>query len=338
MASVASYAFRGFEVFSKVISTRNLPIVGIVVLLSWIWLADSSLTMYLLAVSITAAGWSLAVGMGVYYQRTRHTLAALTKTETTLRFQNRLLKKQIKKRTIELEQSQIEEMQQLYRLTELGQAGVSLLHDLANQLSVLALEVEGLEHKQQGEEVDRIKRVIEYLESIVETTRSRLHGEPQTQLFDLVRKVSDVAAFLQYKASKARVNIDWQPSTTPIVYEGDSARLCQVLAYVISNAIDAYGVYDKAVMTTDRRVLIRIETKEQQVVIKIRDWGKGISKKARKNLFQPFQSTKKTGLGLGLFIAKQIIETNFSGAIVLNPSHDFTEFIISLSLKSGGRQ
>ena len=222
----------------------------------------------------------------------------------------------------------------MYRVAELGQAGVTLLHDLANHLSVLTLEVEGLQAKQQSQEVDRIKKAIHYLESIVDDTRGRLHGEMRVQTFDIVGKVREIVAFLRYKAIKANVVVDWHPNAQEVNCRGDMARFCQLIAYIISNAIDAYDEKSISISTSAHRVVVSMECNDAIAIIRIRDWGKGIPKNVRKNLFKPFRSTKKHGLGLGLFIAKQIIETNFSGSITLNPTFEYTEFIVTIPVEA----
>ena len=68
------------------------------------------------------------------------------------------------------------------------------------------------------------------------------------------------------------------------------------------------------------------------IAIRISDWGKGIPESRRKKLFTVHHSTKKSGLGLGLYIAKQIVEMQFLGTIVLRPVSDHTEFIVKLPL------
>lgn len=68
------------------------------------------------------------------------------------------------------------------------------------------------------------------------------------------------------------------------------------------------------------------------MIIRISDWGRGIAKSKRKQLFKPHHSSKKTGLGLGLYIAKQIAEMQFGGTIALSPRTDQTEFIVKLRL------
>lgn len=256
--------------------------------------------------------------------------------EKALIAQRKRLKLQLKERTAQLNQLQIEEMRQMYRFAELGQLGVTLLHDLANHLAALTLEIEGIQSKQRSKDIDRAREIIRYLENIVENTRERLHATPQNRPFNIVKEVDDVVNFLRFKAARADAALNWQPPAKIWTYTGDATRLCQVIAIIISNAIDAYS-YTKGDSTPKtRQVAITIQRTEKHMRITISDWGKGIPKSARKLLFKPFHSTKKSGLGLGLFIAKQTIETHFSGSITLGPATDHTEFTIELPLGGVG--
>jgi PAS domain S-box-containing protein len=91
-----------------------------------------------------------------------------------------------------------------------------------------------------------------------------------------------------------------------IIVSADKFRISQVLINLISNAIKYSPKSDK--------VLIKLTTKNNSVLIYIRDFGIGISKKNIKNIFEPFFQAENTirrshaGLGLGLHISKEIIE------------------------------
>lgn len=111
-------------------------------------------------------------------------------------------------------------------------------------------------------------------------------------------------------------------------YLGDPASLSQVIAITINNAIDAYS--GMSVPVKEQRVRVILRRSGKYIVVEVADWGKGISKRAQKHLFKPTSSTKKAGLGLGLYIAKQIINMQFSGSIAVNPRSDYTEFTIKL--------
>jgi signal transduction histidine kinase len=66
------------------------------------------------------------------------------------------------------------------------------------------------------------------------------------------------------------------------------------------------------------------------IIITVNDWGRGIPAAERPKLFQPFHSTKQTGMGMGLFIVKQIVEEHFLGSVVIDSSAKHTAFVIKL--------
>ncbi len=276
----------------------------------------------------------LALISWLYNREIEHSLAQAKQAEAALLQQKATLKLQVKQRTAELRQAQLKEMQQMYRFAELGQLGVTLLHDLANHLTALTLEIEGLKSKAHSKAVARAQEIISYLEGVVDSTRERLHGGAQMRTFTLARKIDEVVAFLQTKATKTNVAIIWEPPTSLWKHKGDPDSLSQAIAIIMNNAIDAYGAEPTAASAKPRQVVISLERNNRQIIIKIGDWGKGISKSQRRHLFKPFHGTKSTGLGIGLFIAKQTIETQFTGTITLNTRSDHTEFIIKLPLAS----
>ncbi|HSX01983.1 MAG TPA: HAMP domain-containing sensor histidine kinase [Candidatus Saccharimonadia bacterium] len=277
----------------------------------------------------------LALVSWLYNREMERSLAQAKQAELALRLQKATLKSQVKERTAELRRVQLEEMRQMYRFAELGQLGVTLLHDLANHLTALTLEIEGLHSEQHSQAITRAGQIIGYLEKIVDSTRERLRGDTKKQSFDIIRKTNEVVTFLHYKAAKRGVTIEWQPPAQSWSYVGDPTCFCQVVATIISNAIDAYGPASAA-LSQPRRVVVVMQRDEAFITIRVSDWGKGISKSERKNLFKPFHSTKKSGLGLGLYIAQQTVETQFLGSVTLNPQSDHTEFIIKLALKHEG--
>lgn len=273
----------------------------------------------------------LALASWLYNREMEYSLNQAHKAEAALRQQKATLKLKVQERTEQLRQAQLEEMQQMYRVAELGQLGVNLLHDLANHLTALTLEIEGLRSKQQTKDIARARQIIRYLGNIVASTRARLHGGTPKQVFNVIQKTDETIAFLRYQAAKENIEIDWQPPGRNWKYRGDPASFSQILTILTNNAIDSYsrpGNYHI------RKVALTMQRDGEHLVITISDWGSGIDKKARKNLFKPFQSSKQTGFGLGLYIAKQTVEGQFSGTVTLNPRHDHTQFIIKLPLKN----
>lgn len=272
----------------------------------------------------------LALVSWLYNREMERSLAQAKQAEAALLQQKATLKTRVKERTTQLRHAQLEEMRQMYRFAELGQLGATLLHDLANHLTALTLEIQGMQNKRHSKAITRAQDIIHYLEDIVDNTRERLQGHTQRRTFNIAQGINEVVRFLNYKASKAHVTIEWHPPTGMWTYTGDFVSLCQVIAIIISNAIDAYDTPHKDTLTDNHRVIVSLQQHGPHIIIKVGDWGKGVTKNNRKRLFKPFHSTKKSGLGLGLFIAKQTVETQFSGTLKLNPRSDYTEFIIKL--------
>lgn len=274
----------------------------------------------------------LSVISWLYNREMERSLTQAKQAETALLRQKAALRQHVKSRTSELRRVQLEEMQQMYHFAELGQLGVTLLHDLANHLSALNLEIEDLRKKERTESIIRIQRIINYLEGVVDRTRDRLQGNTQTQRFNIIRKTSETVAFLRYKAAKSGVVIDWDPAGRAWEYVGDPDSFNQIVAIVTSNAIDAYDGKQWEHPAEPPLVTVVMNRTDTHIIIKISDRGRGILKSERKYLFKPSHSSKKSGLGLGLYIVKQIVEMQFAGTITVK-STDETEFTISLPLQ-----
>ncbi len=275
----------------------------------------------------------LALISWLYNREMEHSLLKAKQAEIALLRQKATLKTQVRERTAELRKVQMEEMRHMYNFAELGQLGVILLHDLANHLSALTLEIEDLKSKRQAKTLARAQQIIQRLERMVETTRERLHGSTEKQTFNILRKTSEAIEFLRYKATKNDVTIEWQSPARSWEYMGDPSSFSQVIAILVSNAIDAYNAHASQTNSPEKsRVAITMQRNEANLIIRISDWGKGVTKSERKHLFKPTHSTKKSGLGLGLYIAKQTIEMQFLGTIEIDPLSDHTEFVINLPL------
>lgn len=100
-----------------------------------------------------------------------------------------------------------------------------------------------------------------------------------------------------------------------------------VIENLCKNAIDA--------MSGEGSIRIYVYRSEERMIIEVSDSGKGIPKKDWKKVFQPGYTTKKRGWGLGLSLAKRIIEDYHRGKIKVKRSKigDGTTFLIELPLK-----
>ena len=95
------------------------------------------------------------------------------------------------------------------------------------------------------------------------------------------------------------VKLSYEPRD--IIVEGDKGRISQVISNILSNATK---------FTTEGSILIKSEKHDNQVMISVKDTGSGIDPELFPRLFSKFVSKSFSGTGLGLFIAKSIIESH----------------------------
>ncbi len=261
-------------------------------------------------------------------RQTEQSFSAMQQAKRELAKEKELLAVRLEEQTRNLRESQMEETRQLYRFAELGQLSTLLLHELANNLTVLTLDIDNLEQRHRSSKtIKRARESIGYLEAMVEQARHQLQDAEESSVIDLSALLHDTIVSLKPKAGRAQVMLEYEQSgKKPYLVQGDPLRLTQVLTVLITNAVDAYlGMPLEA-----RRVLISLHATNKKQVIEVSDWGIGIGPKSRKQLFQPFKTSKSNGMGIGLFIAKSMIESQFHGTLTLKNVSNATTFVVAL--------
>lgn len=267
----------------------------------------------------------LALISWLFGRQTEYLLMKNRQAEQALLKEKESLEDRVRERTHQLQIAQLEEMEQLYQFAEMGQLSAALLHDLANHLSVLNFDIADLKKQQHSQAVHHVEESISYLDQAVSQVRKQLQGKNELRYFDTVACLKDSIKIIAPRAAEAHAEITLEaPSHSPTLY-GDPLRLSHIIGILVRNAIEAYPAESKK-----KIVHISVSSKEHGLTIHVRDNGKGISAAKRKQLFAPLHSTKKDGLGIGLFIAKKITETHFKGTLTLASTIKHTEFVIHL--------
>ncbi len=270
----------------------------------------------------------IAIVSWLFNFRMERSLHRAERAESALKRQKANLERIVEKRTRELQETQLEKVQELYRFAELGQLSTALMHELANHLTTLTFDIESLDAQNHSQMLQRAKRSMHYIDKMVIQVRDQLRGKTRMRMFNVSAEAQAVIGILQHKASQAGVHMVWEipKNEVKLRTKGDSLRFRQLLANVISNGIDAY----KEMKAETKQVSVAATTKGNLITIRVEDWAKGVRPEDRPKLFDPFFGTKKGGLGLGLFIARQIAQDHFGGNITLDTSKSHTVFVITL--------
>ena len=155
-----------------------------------------------------------------------------------------------------------------------------------------------------------MERDIDRLNTITERF-SKIGSIPTLEPTDVVASVDKTVKYLQHRFS-SKFEFEIQLPVREIVIPLNAALFSWVLENLTKNAIDAMG--DKG------RLTIELTEDDANVYIDISDTGKGIPRNMYKQVFSPGYTSKKRGWGLGLSLAKRIIENYHRGKIFVKNS------------------
>jgi len=272
----------------------------------------------------------LSVSSWLFNRQTDSALMRALRAEQQLEKEKENLKLELEARTRALENAQAEKIGQLYRFAQLGQFTTSLLHDLANHMSTLSIDIEGMAEQNQHTQLERrIKQRITHIDDMVRWAYEHINGEVVFKDFSAKQEIQETIKLHQYNARQAHVQLIYAPQgKDKLQLYGDPNRFRQVISNLVMNAIDAYK---EAPEKAPRTVEVTLErSNDNALLVSVNDHGVGIPKSKLAEIFQPFYSTKPTGMGIGLFIVKQIVEEYFQGTVSVTSSTNGTRFILKL--------
>jgi len=202
------------------------------------------------------------------------------------------------------------------RKAEQNQVWVGMSKETAHQLgtptSSLAGWIEILEQKHPGISITKeLALDVQRLEKITERF-SRIGSKPVITSDNIIGIISRTVDYLKLRtSSKVKIITDYNPDEK-VVVPVNAALFEWVIENVFKNAVDS--------MEGSGEITVRITETERHALIDISDTGKGIPKSAFKKILNPGFTTKQRGWGLGLSLAKRIIEEYHNGKIFVRHS------------------
>jgi len=208
-----------------------------------------------------------------------------------------------------------QELAHVMRLSTMGEMASGMAHELNQPLTALVsycgtaaamLESQGGKPSQIGEILGRAKAEAHLAAKIIQNLRRFVRkGENDIEPLVLEQLVEDVEILLIPELKENSVTIDVNLACGGRRVLANRIQIEQVLINLIRNSIDAI----KGAGVADGRVLVEARPAANETIeVSVSDNGPGIDPEMVERLFQPFQSNKPSGMGLGLSITRSIIQ------------------------------
>ena len=241
----------------------------------------------------------------------------------------------------ELEQNKFrDEIYHLNRVAALGQLAGSLAHELSQPLAAILSNAQAAQRfadrsnpdmKEVREALEDITRDDKRARSIIQEMRSMLKKESLTrQAVDLNAIVRSLSQILKNEAVQSGVRVQLELVPGELLVLGDWAPLQQVLLNLMKNGMDAM----REIPAEQRFLTVKTEldSRKKTAAFSVEDNGPGVTQEIKARLFEPFITTKKEGLGMGLSICHSIIKSLGGQISLRNSSVSGATFRVELPL------
>lgn len=224
------------------------------------------------------------------------------------------------------------------QLAWVGQMAAGIAHEIRNPLMAIKLLVQAASDRPGGpalrardfqvleEEIARLEQIVTGFLDFARPPR------PEPRLVDVTELVEQTESGIRPRADLQGVSVTVEPGTGPVVVNADPNQLRQVFLNLLFNAIEAqpHGGEVRVGVRLDRLI-----PTDPHLVVTVTDTGPGVPDIGDR-IFEPFVSTKESGLGLGLSICRRIAEGH--GGTLTAASRPGGGAVFTLRLPAGPRQ
>jgi signal transduction histidine kinase len=240
--------------------------------------------------------------------------------------------KQLRESREEIERLHRTQMSRAEHLATLGELATGLAHEIRNPLAGIAgvIEIVGRDLpatsparavvKDVRQEIARINRT---LSDLLETARPH---PPQIRQGNLNTTVEHAVMLARQQVLSQPITIELRKAPDLPEVEHDSDQIHQVLLNLLLNAVQA--------VEGPGTVLVELGSRSGYASVMVSDTGRGIPQQHLPNIFRPFYTTKGNGTGLGLSLARRIVEEHQGRIEVASVVGDGSKFTVLLPFKT----
>jgi two-component system sensor histidine kinase PilS (NtrC family) len=202
---------------------------------------------------------------------------------------------------------------QILKLASLGQLAANIAHEIRNPLFAVNQSAELLKEGNQYPQNDRLFQILldnsKRIDTVIKNVSSLSNRMfPRTEALFLIPWLDSFTEDLYFTyADKLKIKKKYAVDSLKVYC--DASQLRQILLNICENGI-RHSLQKNSIATLKIEVSVSKESQKTLVHIDIIDNGQGLSEETAKHIFEPFYTTEKNGSGLGLFVAKELLELN----------------------------
>ena len=237
------------------------------------------------------------------------------------------------------------EVTHMSRFTALGEMASTLAHEINQPLTAISNYLRGsrrLLERMEGENVEMLRDAVSKAADqalragqIIRRLREFVaRGESERRIESLPKLIEDASTLALVGAREHGIAVTFRLDPAADLVLADRIQIQQVLVNLMRNAIDVMSEGGAV-----RRLDIATATgPEDQVEVTVADTGSGLAPEVARQLFQPFVTTKRKGMGLGLSICRTIVEAHGGKIWVNSPPEGGTIFHFTLRAAAHDRE
>jgi len=254
-----------------------------------------------------------------------------------------LLKEHRRRRFAEVQSRQrMTELAHVNRFATAGELTASIAHEINQPLGSILTNAETAEEilKSSSPDIAELREIVSDIlyddrraTEVIQRMRSLLKKAPfEPKQFDLNEVVQETIRFFSALAIGRKFELVSviTPDALPIF--GDRIQLQQVILNLVMNGVEAM----RDTPSENRIISIRTTRVENFAELSVSDHGPGIPRDKLNEVFEPFFTSKAEGMGMGLSIARTIIEAHHGAISARNPVHGGAAFRIKLPISNNG--
>lgn len=238
----------------------------------------------------------------------------------------------------------IDHQNMLFQQSKMAKSGemiATITHQFRQPLNNLSYMLMNLKNRYESKTLEEAyfqKKIVsaqeqlQYLSKTIDDFKEFYTPAKIKEPFSLTEAIENSIAVIVPDLKSKGIALVWLSCDQEIMLFGKRNELSHVILALVSNASDALsGV-------SEPKISIRAECSEDNAIIVIEDNGDGIGNETLGKIFDPYFTTKSEGSGIGLYLAKMIVEKSFGGTIAVQSKlREGSVFTLSIAIHHGIR-